>query len=932
MNSEYITFSLQGYAMNKRLLTLFGAMLIGCFAFAPVKAGILEGKLLHAVKKSVESAPEEPLYLYAATIQADDDDNASNALKTKNIKIINLGPAINTGADEYAPTVTADGKTLFFVSNRKGSKASDEVEYRGPASDDFWASKKEGRLDEFQADSLFNIEPEPKDSKSTVNTIYNEGAASISSDGQRLIFTACDRPDGIGSCDLYQTEIDGVKWGRPSNLGPEVNSKFWDSQPSLSPDGNRIYFASNRLGPNNTDSDPGNTNYDIWYSDFDEETMKWKPAKNLGNIVNTAGEELGPFIAKDGVTLYFASTGHQPNLGAKDFYFATLTDPEKNVWSKPAPIPYPGINSKDDEEFISFPASGDVIYFSSDRSYERSQGGQDIFMAYVPPFSRAVIIRVLVLDECTGEGIPAAVTIKNKHMGTSKRDSLKLGKSELQYIVQNSDYGTGEKASEKIEFEIVAENSKYGTKSETVTIIKPEITYDEEKAKESKEEPPVRIMLGRKPSITAEMEYADYIKRVSKKNPSLANWKGLVLEEVATIDLFPLLPYVFFDSTSSAMHPRYRLFSSPAQTAGFTDETVKGDKNANTPEKYYDILNIYGYRLKKYPSVSVTVTGCNDETSPGEKDLDLSQRRAQIVYDYLKNVWGIEESRMKLEKRNLPDALVASKTSDKDPQSKLYSNIENRRTELTFASSSEEDLWQVRKPLIDREPTIFPTPLTMNFQMDNGIDEGLVDSRRIEVKRGDAGWVTLTNVGKSEKTFTWDWKNAAGANLTESIFDEASFSARLVVKSINGTECTSDPISIKVMIVKNKPGVKVEKAGAKTRETYKLVLFPFNRYDAGPFNERIMKEFVFTRTMPKSEIAVEGHTDVIGMFESNAKLSTNRAKTVETAIRAATKGQFQSLESKGVGEDLPFFINELPEGRLYNRTVRINIQTPIEEE
>ncbi|MFM8840837.1 MAG: TolB family protein, partial [bacterium] len=290
--------------MNKRLLTLFGCMLIGCFAIAPLQAGTMKNALLNAVKQTAEKGPEEPLYLYAATIQNDDDDNASNALKTKNIKIINLGPAINTGADEYAPTVTADGKTLFFVSNRKGSKSSDDVEYRGPASDDFWASKKEGRLDEFQVDSLFNIEPEPKNSKNTVNTIYNEGAASISSDGQRLIFTACDRPDGFGSCDLYLTEIDGVKWGKPSNLGKEVNSNFWDSQPSLSPDGNRIYFASNRLGPNNTDTDPGNQNYDIWYADFDEETGNWKPAKNIGAPINTPGEELGPFIAKDGVTLY----------------------------------------------------------------------------------------------------------------------------------------------------------------------------------------------------------------------------------------------------------------------------------------------------------------------------------------------------------------------------------------------------------------------------------------------------------------------------------------------------------------------------------------------------------------------------------------------------------------------------------------------------
>jgi outer membrane protein OmpA-like peptidoglycan-associated protein len=236
------------------------------------------------------------------------------------------------------------------------------------------------------------------------------------------------------------------------------------------------------------------------------------------------------------------------------------------------------------------------------------------------------------------------------------------------------------------------------------------------------------------------------------------------------------------------------------------------------------------------------------------------------------------------------------------------------------------------EPLIDRDPTIFPSPLSMNFIMNNGIDESLIASRRIEIMRSDKQWATLNQVGKNEASYTWNWKDKTGAELKESVTEETPFTAKLIVKSINGTECSSDPISIKVMIVKNKPGVKVEKAGAKTRETYKLVLFPFNRFDAGPFNERILKEFVYTRTTPKSDIAIEGHTDVIGMFESNGKLSANRAKTVETGIRAATKNQFQSLESKGVGEEQEFFINQLPEGRLYNRTVQINIQTPIEED
>lgn len=90
-----------------------------------------------------------------------------------------------------------------------------------------------------------------------------------------------------------------------------------------------MYYSSNRIGPNNTENDISNENYDIWYSDFDEDKGEWSLAKNLGSIVNTGKQELGPFIAKDGVTLYFASTGHIPNLGEKDFYYTTLTDPEK---------------------------------------------------------------------------------------------------------------------------------------------------------------------------------------------------------------------------------------------------------------------------------------------------------------------------------------------------------------------------------------------------------------------------------------------------------------------------------------------------------------------------------------------------------------------------------------------------------------------------
>jgi len=78
-------------------------------------------------------------------------------------------------------------------------------------------------------------------------------------------------------------------------------------------------------------------------------------------------------------------------------------------------------------------------------------------------------------------------------------------------------------------------------------------------------------------------------------------------------------------------------------------------------------------------------------------------------------------------------------------------------------------------------------------------------------------------------------------------------------------ECISDPISIKVKIV-NYTKDKIPTDGTFTREKYNLILFPFDRFDAGPFNERILKEFVYPRCASDSKIGVDGHTDVVGMF------------------------------------------------------------------
>lgn len=878
-----------------------------CVSAAPLHSKY--GWLLNGMKEAAMKASSPELYLYSASLEAPADDDA--ILSSKGIRIINLGPVINHKGLDYAPTISADGKTLYYVSNRKGSRLTADKD----PSHDFWAAKKNNDLDTvfFQP---FNIDTSKDLGNLGVNTQLNEGAASIAADKQTLIFTGCNRADGLGDCDLYITEIDGDKWGKPKNLGRKVNSEWWDSQPAISPDKSRIYFCSNRPGPN------GSENFDIWYTDYDFDTEEWKTAVNAGPSINTDGIENSPFIAADNATLFFASDGHKPNLGGTDFYVTHL---ENKAWSKPQNLGAP-INTPQNEQFITLSASGRVLYFSSTRSdIAGYQGSLDIFMAFVPSFFRSTIVKGVVLDECTNANIPAYISIRNPITNTTYYDTLATGgKTEFEMVVLPADYGNPKDSIKEVKFEVTATNATYGKTTQVVTVTKPEQTKNREEAGKPIEVR-VELKLGQRPVIGAEMAFADYITRVSKKNPELASWKGLLMEEIATIDLYPLLNYVFFDEGSATFPKRYTLFTSPSQTTGFSDERIPG----GTLEKYYHVLNIFGYRMTKHPSVKVQIVGNNDNTTASEKSLDLSKQRAQIVYDYLKNIWNISPDRMSMDSRNLPK--TPSTTGDKDPISKAHSLVENRRAELWFSGEPEE-VWQVMRPILDNDPKIFPSPETMNFTMKNGIEEDLVASRRIEVTRDEKAWNTLTNIGVKEPSFTWDWKNKAAVELNESVTTESPFKARLVITSKNGSECVSDPITIKVKIVKNEPGRKIDHTGAETRETYNLILFPFDRYDAGPFNERILKEYVYPRCFPKSKIIVEGHTDIVGMFDHNAKLSGNRAKTVEQGVKGYTKGQFQSLESSGVGEEKELFTNELPEGRFYNRTVQIRIASPVEDE
>lgn len=261
---------------------------------------------------------------------------------------VNLGQTVNTPDYEYFPVLTADALTLVFTRNKRREHGG--MDYQ----EDFYISflKEDGSWG--QAMNLGD----------PINTDDNEGAQTMTADGQQLFFTGCNRKGGLGSCDIYRSLKQGRSWSRPENLGAPVNTRGWESQPSISSDGKTLYFSSSRP--------EGKGGMDIWMTRL-AANGQWSEPENLGDMINTSGSEETPFIHSDGRTLYFTSDGH-PGMGGKDIYVTRLND--DGTWNTPVNLGYP-INTWKDEMGLFVDATGQTAYFSSDR--EGGVGKLDIY-------------------------------------------------------------------------------------------------------------------------------------------------------------------------------------------------------------------------------------------------------------------------------------------------------------------------------------------------------------------------------------------------------------------------------------------------------------------------------------------------------------------------------------------------------------------------
>ena len=290
---------------------------------------------------------------------------------------------VSTPDEEMLPYLAPDGQSLFFL--RQMALTSGRTFYAPSQSKKVWQL-----CVSHLHDTVFDIgQPLP----SPFNQYEGEGSVSLTADGNELFYSVLRyESDGYANVDIYCTRRrpDG-SWSPVSSVGSTVNGKrSWESQPSVSPDGQWLYFASNRKG--------GYGGIDIWRSHRNADGT-WGRAENLGPSVNTPLNEKCPHLHADGMTLYFASNGWQ-GFGGYDFYFIRLGD---TYLQRPTNLGLP-INGEEDDIGLGVSTDGGTAYYAR----------HDIFRFDLYPAARPepMCYRQGILTDSAGSPLRGTVTVE----------------------------------------------------------------------------------------------------------------------------------------------------------------------------------------------------------------------------------------------------------------------------------------------------------------------------------------------------------------------------------------------------------------------------------------------------------------------------------------------------------------------------------------
>jgi outer membrane protein OmpA-like peptidoglycan-associated protein len=373
------------------------------------------GAIYYGAEKYAEAIPYlEKVAKYDGDLKLKDKDydEAKAMLKTARATLeitanrFDFQPApvnnVCTPYDEYTANLSPDNETLYFIRKIPDGKSS--VGYR----ELFMESAQTNR----QFDAGRELPP-------PFNMSSNNGAASITADNKTMYFVICQNND-YKACDIWYSERKGIAWSPLNPVQGKLNKGTdWDSQPSVSYDGNEMYFVSDRPS--------GFGGSDIYVSRKQPDGT-WGEAQNLGSVINSDKNELTPFLHSDSKTLYFSSKGHN-NLGGYDIFFSRQ-NPD-GTWNKPKNLGSP-INTQNDEVSFFVSLDGKQGFFSSDKL--KGPGGKDLFSFPLYAEARPKEVKLIKGEIKTDLNTPRDAEVEIKNLNTKETVKVAVDKTDGKFV------------------------------------------------------------------------------------------------------------------------------------------------------------------------------------------------------------------------------------------------------------------------------------------------------------------------------------------------------------------------------------------------------------------------------------------------------------------------------------------------------------------
>jgi len=401
-------------------------------------------------------------------------------------------------------------------------------------------------------------------------------------------------------------------------------------------------------------------------------------------------------------------------------------------------------------------------------------------------------------------------------------------------------------------------------------------------------------------SVASTMQYYYVVSYMFQPTVAPAS---LTIEEIKTIDASPMLGHIYFVNGSSEIPPQYVRFAGPGETAGFDPQQLRG-----TLEKYYQVLNIVGKRLTEHPGATITLVGCNANTGTETGNKKLSTQRAEIIRNYLQQVWNIAPERMAIEVRNLPEMPSVSRLKE--------GQAENRRVEIR--STDPAILSPIPSAYL---ATQIDTPaLTLRPNVTSPRD---IVRWKVTAANGSGNLTDLAGQGAPapELQIPLPTKDLGAMG------SGGDIAVKLELQDNKGRSVVLSPEPIKVTFIQTKQRL-AQKQDLKVQEKYALILFDFDKDTIDERNQEIVSQVVVRiRELPKATVDIVGHTDNIGKETYNIKLSERRALAVYKLLAAAYgEAPGDRIRYSGVGPNTPLYDNLSPEARSFNRTVTITLE------